>query len=131
MATDQSGLDLSGVVAGADLSSKMYCFVKVNSSGNIVLCGDGEAAVGILQNDPASGEVCAVRYVGVTPVVLGSQANAGAVLASDDQGRGVAASGSDAQLGVLLAGGATGEEREMVVRPVGIGITGPTGPTGP
>jgi len=44
----------TNVLAGADLSGKQYYSAKLNSSGQIILSGAGENALGILQDKPAS-----------------------------------------------------------------------------
>lgn len=57
--------------AGADLHLKQYYFVKFNSSGKVILCDtDGEAALGILQNTPTSGQAAAVMLYGISKVVV-------------------------------------------------------------
>jgi hypothetical protein len=51
--------------AGADLSSKQYCFVKFGADEKtVVLCGAGQVGCGVLQNAPKSGEVAEVAIFG-------------------------------------------------------------------
>lgn len=71
-------------LAGADLSSTgQYLFVKLNGSSAIVLADTaGEAALGVLQNAPASGAVARVRVLGVSKVIAGATLADGAVLAT-------------------------------------------------
>jgi hypothetical protein len=55
--------------AGADLSTKQYYFVKVNSSGDAVVCAAvTDIPIGVLQNKPTSGEAAEIVVVGVTKV---------------------------------------------------------------
>ena len=55
--------------AGADLSAKQYYFVKLNSSGNAVVCaGVTDKPVGVLQNNPTSGQAAEIVVVGLTKV---------------------------------------------------------------
>lgn len=51
--------------AGADLSTKQFCFVKFGADNEtVVLCGAGERAVGVLQNAPKLNEVAEVAIYG-------------------------------------------------------------------
>jgi hypothetical protein len=53
--------------AAADLRTKQYFFVKLDSSGNIVL-GDTAKPYGILQNKPNTGEACEIMKDGISKV---------------------------------------------------------------
>ena len=79
------------VPAGAGLSAKQNHFVKINSSGAAVLAGAGEAAIGVLQNDPTSGQTAAVQVSGVAKVKAGASITAGAQVAVNADGEAVAA----------------------------------------
>ena len=51
--------------AAADLSTKQYYFVKVNTSGQAALCsGATDRPIGVLQNTPTSGQAAEVLVVG-------------------------------------------------------------------
>ena len=64
-------LDIS-LKAAADLSSYQYCFVKVTADNTVNVCGDGEQAIGILQNKPtAANQAARVRVMGASRVVAG------------------------------------------------------------
>ena len=55
--------------AGADLSSSPYHFVKLDASGNAVECAAvTDKPVGVLQNDPTSGQAAEIVVVGLTKV---------------------------------------------------------------
>ena len=55
--------------AGADLSAKQYYFVKLDASGNAVVCaGVTDKPVGVLQNSPTSGQAAEIVVVGLTKV---------------------------------------------------------------
>lgn len=90
MSTQGYGVDIT-MIAGADLSAKQYCAVKLNSSGNIVAAGAGEDAVGILQTKPTSGQAGTVRISGVSKMVAGGSITAGSRVASDANGKAKAA----------------------------------------
>lgn len=91
MAYEDAGKQIS-LPAGADLSGSQYCAVKVNASGQIVLAGDGETAIGILQNKPKSGQVAAVMVSGVSKMAAGGAVAAGSLVAADATGRAKVAS---------------------------------------
>jgi hypothetical protein len=101
-------------VAGADLSAKQYFFVKGDSTaGQVVVCGDGEAAIGVLLNDPTSGQAAAVAVSGKVRVEAGDTVAAGARVASDASGNAISAATGDYVVGVAVRGGADGEIIEV------------------
>lgn len=74
--------------AGADLSTKQYYFVKVNSSGNAVLCAAAtDAPIGVLQNNPISGAEATIVVVGGTKLVAGAAIAAGIKIGTDSAGK--------------------------------------------
>jgi hypothetical protein len=79
-------LDIS-VAAGANLSAKQYFFVKPDGT----LCGAGGKALGVLQNNPTSGQAAGVRVLGCTKVVYGGSISVGDYVASDANGKAVLA----------------------------------------
>jgi Ca2+-binding RTX toxin-like protein len=105
----------TSVIAGSDLSAKQFYCVKLNASGQIVLSGAGENALGILQDKPASGQVGAVCCLGKSMAMLGSEAVAGQNLTPDSVGRLVPATGSDAVVAVAAESGSVGEVRSVYV----------------
>ena len=94
--------------AGADLRTSQYLGLKM-SGANVVLAGNGERIVGVLQNKPNSGEAVEIQTLGITKGVLGDTVTAGADVAMDASGRFVPAAGSDAIIGMCLVGAAVGE----------------------
>lgn len=88
--------------AGADLSAKQYYFVKI-SNGTVVVAGDGEHAIGVLQNKPESGRAANVCVAGVTKVAIGATVAAGAAIASGSTGAGKTAASTNIILGTNLA----------------------------
>jgi hypothetical protein len=90
-------------VAGESLASKQYSFVKLNSSGQVVAAGDGNDAIGVLQNDPASGDIAVVMVgTGITKVLAGGSSTVGYNVGSDASGRAVTAASGDYLLGQFL-----------------------------
>lgn len=123
--------------AGADLSSAQYLFVKLNGSSQIVLADTaGEAALGVLQNAPASGAIARVRVFGVSKVIAAGTLADGAVVATAATTArakaavaGTVAGGAldptsdpvvaSYAMGRLLADGSSGVATTMLVQPLG------------
>lgn len=107
--------------AGADLSAKQYFFVKVNTSGQAVLCsGATDRPIGVLQNTPESGEEASVLVVGGTKVVASASIDEGSLIGTNADGKADAKTpGSDtteyAVGTVILAAGADNEILTAVV----------------
>lgn len=89
-------------IAGADLTGSQYLFV-IESGANVVVAGAGEAAVGVLWNDPASGRAASVVRGGDPNVYAGEALAAGVDVASDAAGKAVAATSGDVVLGKTRA----------------------------
>lgn len=94
--------------ASADLSTKQFYLVKLNSSGQIAVCGAGELAIGVLYTEPnAAGVVASVQTLTgrKTKGIAGGVIAAGDVLKSDANGKLVVA--SKAVVNTSDAGGAS------------------------
>jgi hypothetical protein len=96
--------------ASTDLSASQFCFVAVNSSGQLVLPSAGGDAEGILQDKPnAAGVAGEVGILGVSKLVVGTGGvTAGDLLATDVNGKAVTAATGNKILGRALATGAAG-----------------------
>ncbi len=96
--------------ASADLSASQFCFVAVNSSGQLVLPSAGGDAEGILQDKPnAAGVAGEVGILGVSKLVVGTGGvTAGDLLATDVSGKAVTATTGNKILGRALVTGAAG-----------------------
>lgn len=79
------------LVAGADLSEKQYHFVKIdNGTGRaVIVSGATDRPVGVLQNNPTSGQEAEVLIVGGTKLAAGGTASAGQALFANASGQGV------------------------------------------
>lgn len=97
-------------VAGADLSTKQFTFVKMNTTDRTVVnTVDGEAAIGVLINDPASGGAATVVTHGRVIVEVGAGGlTAGDNVASDLNGEAITAATADVIVGVCVDGAAAG-----------------------
>lgn len=106
-------------VAGADLSTTgQYRFVELGSGGTITVCNAaGEAAIGVLQNKPGSGQAGNVACVGSrTKVIAGAGVTAGAKVTTDNQGRAVtAASGNHVHGTACSTADAAGDVIEVLL----------------
>lgn len=94
------GNDIS-YISAADLTTKQYFIVKIDSAGKVALAGDGEAAIGTLQNKPNTGEEALVQIVGQALVVGSASLTVGAVIASDANGKAAAIGASEYGIGVV------------------------------
>ena len=107
--------------AGADLSTKQYYFVKVNTSGQAVLCAAAtDRPIGVLQNTPESGEEASVLVVGGTKVVASASLDEGVLIGTTSAGKaGAKVPGTDttnyAVGTVILAAGADNEILTAVI----------------
>ena len=111
------GIKLTGLVAGANLSALQYTFVKLNAAGAVIAASaQGEDCIGVLQNDPLSGEECEIVCVGVTKAKADSAVNEMDAITTAADGQADVAAAADFVLGkALTAAGAAGEVFTIVV----------------
>lgn len=118
MAYQESLTEIS-LPANTDLSTKQYFFVKiVNSSGTgqVAVCGDGEAGIGVLQNKPSSqGKAARVAISGIAKVEAGGSVTAGQPVASDASGNAVTAATGDIVLGRAVNSADDGDVVEILL----------------
>lgn len=89
-------------LAGADLSASTMKLVKDNGSGAAVLCGAGESPLGVLMNDPTSGQPATIQHGGTVKVMAGAAVTVGAKVASDASARVVTATSGTHPVGTAL-----------------------------
>lgn len=103
------------LVAAADLSTKQFYFVKIDSSGKAALCsGATDKPIGVLQNTPASGQEAVVTVVGGTKVIASASLDEGTAIGTTAAGKaGAKTVGTDTTnyiVGtIIVAAGADGE----------------------
>ena len=101
-----------GIPASTDLSASQFCFVVVNSSGQLALPSAGGDADGVLQDKPSAQYVeGSVAVLGISKVKVGALASvtAGDLVMTDASGNAVTAAGAGKKiLGRALATGAAG-----------------------
>lgn len=117
MAIEQNLVTIT-VVAGADLSSSQFKFVESNSSGTATVCNAaGEYVLGVLQNDPTSGQAATVATSGISKVVLGGTVAINDQISTDASGRAIAATTGHKIVGIARKGGSVGEIGSVFLRP--------------
>lgn len=98
------------MIAGADLSAKQWTFVKMNTTDRtVVSAGNGEAAFGVLINNPTSGGAATVVTHGRVIVEVGTGGlSAGDDVGIDANGEAVTAATGDVIVGQALEDAAAG-----------------------
>jgi hypothetical protein len=118
MAIEQK-LDCLSLQAGADLSAKQYTFVKLNSSGKAVTCGDGERGIGVLQDKPTADKAASVATGGISRVTCSAAITNGAAVTSDTNGKAVAATTGKHIMGFAMETGANNRVISILIDRVG------------
>ncbi len=116
-----TGQDIGFLLAGADLSTKQHFIVDVSADKTVILASvAGQAALGVLVNDPVSGAAARVRTGGVSKVEVGTgDLAAGDQVQTDATGAAIAAATGDWTLGMCLIGASAGELATILVAPSG------------
>jgi hypothetical protein len=134
MASEQN-LTCISLAAAADLSSKQYYAVTVNSSGTAELCdAAGESVTGILQNDPTSGQIATVAVGGISKGILGGTVAAGAMVKTNSSGKFITAAAATTTvtgnaetanltgsyvLGIAITGGVSNDIVQILITHMG------------
>lgn len=119
--------------ASADLSTKQFYFVVLNSSSQLAVAGANVSCLGVLQDAPAAaGRAGEVRTLGVSKVVLGGTVTVNDKIASDASGKGVKATAASVlagtpeplagsyTMGIALASGVSGDTIPVLLTHAGI-----------
>lgn len=117
----ESTLQTVSIQAGADLSASQFCFVNVNSSGQLALAGVDADIVGVLQDKPnAAGHAGSVAFAGRSKMLANGTIAAGGRVTSDANGKAIAvASGSAVSAGVALTAGSAGQIIDILIQIAG------------
>lgn len=123
---------LPGIVAGEDLSSAQYKAVYLSAANTVsqVSNANGQRPIGILQNDPISGEAADVAYEGVCKWEYGGTITFANTLACNNSGEAIADDEVTAQDGAdlhhmadALESGVDGDIRKVLLHtPVLVGL---------
>ena len=115
----QQSLDIPGLLAGASLTAKQFHAVKLASTAGEVVAVNAttDAALGILQNNPADGEVAEVRILGVSKMAMAAAVAAGTDLGwnTTAQGTGRTASGSRMSFGRVIEASTAATDLSTVI----------------
>lgn len=101
--------------AAADLSSSLNLLAKIDSSGTIALCGDGEKPIGTITEGATTGYPATVQTGGIALVKLGGTVTAGNLVSSGASGVGNVAASGDHVFGVALESGVSGDNIAVAV----------------
>ena len=120
MAYEAIGTDIGTFTAAADLSAKQYHFVILASATTVnVATAITNAPIGILQNNPTSGQQAIVRISGMSKVVAdGTLAAANFIGTSADAQADAISPGTDTTVymtGQCLSAASAGETTEMIL----------------
>lgn len=103
------------LIAGADLSAKLYRFGKMSSSDVVACSVAGERADGVIGSIPnAAGKAVALYCDRIIAVEYGGSVTKGDALATDSVGRAVTATTGQYVNGVALVSGTVGMIGEML-----------------
>jgi hypothetical protein len=116
MATESGGRKFSRL-AGEDLRTAIYHAVKLDTNGQFVKGTAGARCVGILQDEPNTGEVGSAMYLGISPATLGGSVTANDDLACDANGHLVTATAGQPVVAIALESGSANEERTVLILP--------------
>jgi len=84
----EHGLTSAAYKAGEDLSSCQYFLVKFSAADTVKSASAStDSIVGILQNEPESGETAEVGYAGVSKVMAGADLDVGDYISADSNGK--------------------------------------------
>lgn len=89
MATYGQTITIPGLLAAADLSSAQYHVMKFASTAGQIKTASAKTStgIGVLQNDPASGEMASLAVLGISKAVASGSISAGAFLGWNTTGR--------------------------------------------
>ena len=88
MAFESDGIDLGVFTAGADLSSRQFYFMKLVSATEVSVCSAiTDVVIGVLQNNPATGEQAIVRVFGLSKISANESLSYGHVIGTSSDGQ--------------------------------------------
>lgn len=108
------------LLAAADVTDRYLAVKTTSTAETFAVCGAGEAAVGILQDPVKAGMAGAVMINGVSFIEAAGAIAAGAAVASNAAGKGVAAVDEAIPFGMALnAASAAGDIISVLLQPTG------------
>lgn len=82
MSTKANAVSIT-LVAAADLSTKQFHGIKIDTNGQAALAVLGEPIVGVLQNNPIAGQSATVQVLGITKAKAAGTIAAGAFVGAN------------------------------------------------
>jgi hypothetical protein len=124
MAYEAAQVKVGNWTASADLSTKQYHFVKMSGDNTVTVCAAiTDVPIGVLQNNPKSGQAAEVCVFGVTKVVADGVLAAGNRIGTSGDGQAdaitVASDTTVTIVGQALKVAAAGDTVEMFFNPTG------------
>lgn len=117
-ASFESTIAPRSIKATSTLASSQFFFVKLDSNGQIVVAGNGQNAIGVVQDAPAAGSPGSVCRPGdITKVICGNTVTAGQDVQSDGAGKCVPAVSGSFVLGYALTAGASAGMASIIFQP--------------
>jgi hypothetical protein len=77
------------IPAGANLSALQYTFVKISGTGVVAVAAATDTPIGVLLNDPTSGETAEVAVSGIVKLKASAAITAGAAVGTTSTGTAV------------------------------------------
>ena len=124
MAYEAAQIKVGNWTASADLSAKQYHFVKMSGDNTVTVCAAiTDVPIGVLQNNPKSGQAAEVCVFGVTKVVADGVLAAGNRIGTSADGQAdaitVASDTTVTIVGQALKAAAAADVVEMFFNPSG------------
>ena len=129
--SQQVGILDKTFIAGEDLTSAQYYFVYISADQTVSLCTTSHLdAIGVLQNDPNTGEEAVVRVLGTSKIKCGDTIAFGTRVISTTAGKadglGTLSATEQIVLGITLEAAVDGDIAEILLLPYGSYVKGTT-----
>lgn len=121
MATEEN-VKTMNAVAGADLSASQYLFVVQSSTARqVTVAGTaGLSCLGVLLNDPVSGQAACVAINGRVKVFAGASFDPGVKVMTDNAGKATTATSTNNVMGTAVTAGVNGQICEIMLDKSGV-----------
>lgn len=109
---------IPGLIASSTLSGKQFYPVKLSSTaGTVTLCSAAtDAVIGVLMNDPGTGQEAEVAFAGLVKVACEASLTAGTFVAASSTGRAkTTTTGNDDAFGKLVDGATSAGDLARVI----------------
>lgn len=108
------------LTAAADLTTKQYHGVYIDSNGKAALSTDLSKTIGVLMNKPDTGQAAVIAIGGICKAVAGGSVTTGGLVSTNNSGKFVTTdSGQDWTTGMAMETGADGKIFSILIQPTG------------